>query len=134
MMQSDSSKSFTHGIIVRNDDIDELNHVNNVVYIRWVQEVAEAHWRSVATDALRQQFLWVVLRHEIDYHHPIELGDAVTGSTWVGEHYGARFERFVRLHNPVTQQVYADAKTVWCLLDAIRKRPLRIPAEVLGLL
>lgn len=134
MMNADSSEHFTHNITVSIDDIDGLNHVNNVVYIRWVQEIAEAHWHSVATAEFREKFIWVVLRHEVDYHRPVVIGDAVTGSTWVGDCRGARFERFVRLYNPFTQKVYAEAKTIWCLLDATIKKPLRIPEDVLALL
>lgn len=135
MMRDDhSSGRFSREIIVQKEDIDELGHVNNVVYIRWVQEVAEAHWLSVAPDELRKQYLWVVLRHEIDYRNPVLPGELVNGSTWVGKHHGARFERFVLLRNPLTQRVYAEARTTWCLLDARTKRPLRIPDSVLALL
>jgi acyl-CoA thioester hydrolase len=124
---------FTHPIRVTSDDIDELGHVNNVVYIRWVQEVASAHWRSVASEEIRNRYLWVVLRHEIDYRNPAFLDDDITGSTWVGDHHGARFERFVKLTSS-NGTIYAEAKTIWCLLNRDSMRPLRIPPEVLKLL
>ena len=47
-------------------DIDEQDHVNNTVYLRWVQEVATAHWRAVASAQTQESIGWVVLRHEID--------------------------------------------------------------------
>lgn len=134
MMQRDITPRFNRNITVRSEDIDELGHVNNVVYIRWVQELAEAHWVSVAPKDLRSQFLWVVLRHEIDYRNPVLEGDLVNGTTWVGEYRGARFERFVLLASPISQRVFAEAKTIWCLLDARTKKPLRIPDSVLTLL
>lgn len=127
-------KHFTISIEVSSDDIDQLGHVNNVVYVRWVQEVAAAHWESVAPRALREKYYWVVLRHEINYKSPAVAGDAITGETWVGEHNGARFDRFVRLTNANTGKVLAEAKTTWCMLDASGMRPQRITAEILNIL
>ena len=124
---------FQHTIKILPADIDELGHVNNVVYVRWVQEVAAAHWRDVATDALRSRYLWVVLRHEIDYRHPAFLTDTIIGTTWVGAHNGAKFERFVTLQNQEGKPV-AEAKTLWCMLDGMSMRPTRITEEVLALL
>jgi acyl-CoA thioester hydrolase len=127
-------KPFTHSIIVKPEEIDELGHVNNVVYIRWVQEVAAAHWNEIASSELKQRYLWVVLRHEIDYRNPAFLQEIVTGTTWVGEHHGARFERFVKLVSVSTGKVLAEAKTIWCLIDSKNMKPARIPTEVLSIL
>lgn len=126
--------AFSHRITVHLSDIDEIGHVNNVVYVRWVQDVAAAHWKSVAPESIQAKYLWVVLRHEIDYSNPAFVNESITGSTWVGEHHGARFERFVRLTSDNTGKTLAEAKTIWCLLDARTMRPLRIPQEVLELL
>ena len=126
--------SFERRISVSPDDIDDLGHVNNVVYIRWIQEVAEAHWLHVAPPELRQRYRWVVLRHEIDYRNAALPGDQITGTTWVGEHYGPRFDRFVTLRQSGGERIFAEAKTTWCLLDARTMRPARIPDEVLVLL
>jgi acyl-CoA thioester hydrolase len=126
--------SFKHAITVQPNDIDELGHVNNVVYIRWVQDVAAAHWQHVGTTDLFQKYLWVVLRHEIDYRNPSFLNDRIIGSTWVGEHHGARFERFVKLVREHDNKVLAEAKTIWCMLDAKTMRPVRIGQDVLDVL
>jgi acyl-CoA thioester hydrolase len=124
---------FQHPIIVLPSDIDELGHVNNVVYVRWVQEVAAAHWLAVAPEALRSRYLWVVLRHEIDYCNPVFPGDQVTGTTWVSSCNGARSERLVMLENQHGKTV-AEAKTFWCMLDGTTMRPTRITDEVTSLL
>jgi acyl-CoA thioester hydrolase len=129
-----TSKRFVHPIVVAPEDIDDLGHVNNVVYVKWVQEVAAAHWQSVASAQLIQKYSWVVLRHEIDYRNPAFTGDVVSGETWVGEHNGARFERYVKLSLEADKKVLAEAKTIWCMLDAQTLRPQRIPVEVLELL
>ena len=58
-------------------DIDEQNHVNNTVYLRWVQEVATAHWQALASNEAQEGIGWVVVRHEIDNKTPACLGDNV---------------------------------------------------------
>ena len=123
---------YLHKIKVRGDDIDDLGHVNNVVYVRWVQEVAAAHWEHSAPLELKSKYAWVVLRHEIEYKNPAFLNDDITGLTWVGEHNGARFDRYVKIQ--CDNRVLAEAKTTWCLLDAKSFRPIRIPDEILQLL
>jgi len=82
-MQPDA-EIFHIRINVTPDDIDAMDHVNNVAYLRWVQDVAVAHWRHAATDAEQQKWLWIVLRHEIDYRQPAVLGDEIVAQTWVG--------------------------------------------------
>ena len=74
-------------------DIDELGHVNNVVYVRWIQELAAAHWRSITSPEERAELAWVVVRHEIDYKAAARLGDALVGRTWVGDQTAATCER-----------------------------------------
>jgi len=125
---------FNLPILIHTNDIDELGHVNNVVYHHWVQEVAAAHWNCVASPELKTKYSWVVLRHEIDYRLPVFLEDKIIGSTWVGTYHGARFERFVKLYHAGSEKVVAEAKTMWCLLDAATMRPKRIEEEILMLL
>ena len=127
-------EAFKHTIQVKSEDIDELGHVNNVIYVRYVQEVAAAHWDSIASRELMDRYSWVVLRHEIDYKAPAFLNEEITGTTWVGEHNGARFERFVKLTRNSDQKVIAEAKTIWCMLDAKSMRPVRIGEDVLEIL
>lgn len=121
---------FMHTITVVPDDIDDLNHVNNVVYLRWVQDAAAAHWDAIASEALKKNYAWVVLRHEIDYKSPAKLGDRVTAKTWVSALEGVRSVRHVTLSNASTGVVFAEATTTWCLLDAITKRPKRIDIDI----
>ncbi len=74
-------------------DVDELGHVNNVVYLRWIQELAIAHWNSGTTTDERAALVWVVARHEVDYERPVLPGDAVIGRAWIGAQVGRDFER-----------------------------------------
>lgn len=110
--------------------IDVMNHVNNVVYLQWVQDAAAAHWNAKAPEALRQQFNWVVLRHEIDYKSPAFLHDEVVAATWVLDYEGVRSTRIVQLKRKSDERLLAEAKTNWCLLNASTNRPTRVPEEI----
>jgi acyl-CoA thioester hydrolase len=125
---------FSIAITVSPSDIDELGHVNNVVYVRYAQEAAAAHWNHVATPALKEKYAWVVLRHEIDYKNPAFLNEEIIAQTWVGNCHGARSERFVKLYSATSNKIFAEAKTMWCMLDAKSMRPARIGDDVLAVL
>jgi acyl-CoA thioester hydrolase len=131
-MEQSIIRPFSMQIIAQWADIDEMNHVNNVVYVRWVQEVAAAHWLSMASADLREKYSWMLLRHEIDYLGQSFLGDILTGTTWVGEAKGATFERFVDLSKE--SKVITKSRTVWALLDAKTLKPKRIDGMMMELL
>lgn len=120
-MHLDMNIVFTHTITVTPADIDEMNHVNNVVYLRWVQDAASAHWDACATEDLKKKYAWVVLRHEIDYKSPAKLGDLIIAQTWVSSHEGIRSVRHVKLSHGQTGILFAEAVTTWCLLDRLQK-------------
>ena len=111
-------------------DIDEQNHVNNTVYLRWIQEVATAHWRAVASPEAQENIGWVVLRHEIDYKSPATLGDEVVLRTWVGKATRLTFERFTEIRRNRDGRLLSQARTLWCPIDAQTSRPVRVSAEV----
>jgi acyl-CoA thioester hydrolase len=113
-------------------DIDEQNHVNNTVYLRWVQEIAAAHWRAVASPEAQDRIGWVVLRHEIDYKAPAGLGDDVELTTWVGKATRLTFERFTEIRRKRDGQLLSKARTLWCPIDPRTGRPVRVSAEVQG--
>ncbi len=112
------------------DDIDELGHVNNAVWVRWIQDMATAHWYAVAPPGHVDAYLWVVIRHEIDYLRAVLPGETVTGRTWVGEApKGARFDRHVEFVGE-DGKLRVKAKTTWAIIDKATGRPLRVPPEV----
>ena len=112
------------------EDIDGQNHVNNTVYLRWVQEAATAHWQAIASSEAQQEIGWVVLRHEIDYKSPACLGDDVRLRTWVGRATRLTFERFTEILRKSDDQLLSKARTLWCPINAQTGRPVRVPAEV----
>ena len=95
---------FETQITVTESDIDELKHVNNVVYLQWVQDVANLHWDRLKEGYDTSDYVWVVLRHELDYKGQAVLGDDITIRTWVGETAGIKSVRHV--------QFYKDSKLV----------------------
>jgi acyl-CoA thioester hydrolase len=107
-------------------DIDELGHVNNIVYLRWVQEAAVAHWRALAPAEAQATVAWVVLRHEIDYARPAMPGDVLRARTWVGVAEGLSFERHTEIARQRDGRVLARARTVWCPIDIGSGRPRRV--------
>ncbi len=111
-------------------DIDELGQVNNVVYVRWVQEAAVAHWRAMARAEDQTALNWVVLRHEIDYRRAAYPGDGIIARTWVGAASRIRFERHTELLRASDHTVLAKAFTVWCPIDARTGKPASVSAEV----
>lgn len=112
------------------DDFDELGHVNNVVYLRWVQDAATAHWRAAATPAQQEALAWVALRHEIDYRHPAVPGDAILASTWVGAADAVRFERFVEILRAADRRVLARARTLWVPISRASGKVTRVNDDV----
>lgn len=125
-----SSTPFEISVSVMTDDIDGQNHVNNTVYLRWVQEVATAHWQAIASSEAQESIGWVVLRHEIDYKAPACLGDEVLLRTWVGKATRLIFERFTEILRSSDNQLLSKARTLWCPINAQTGRPVRVPLEV----
>jgi acyl-CoA thioester hydrolase len=111
-------------------DIDVHGHVNNVVYLRWVQEAAVAHWRTLATPDQQENVTWVVVRHEIDYKRPARPDDSIIAATWVGTATNTTFERFTEILRQSDRKVLAAARTLWCPLDAKTGRPARVGPEI----
>ncbi|PCD04181.1 thioesterase [Sphingomonas spermidinifaciens] len=117
-------------IIATEADIDELGHVNNAVWVRWIQDVAVAHWHAVARPEDRDACFWVVTRHEIDYRGNVRAGERVIAETWVPEPpRGARFNRHMRFVGD-DGRVRVEAVTTWALIERASGRLMRVPAEM----
>ncbi|WP_294087353.1 thioesterase family protein [Sphingomonas sp.] len=122
--------AFTRQFTADPADIDELGHVNNAVWVRWIQELAVAHWQALATAEEQAAMVWVVTRHAIDYRGNIGPGAVVTGETWVpGDPYGARFDRSFRFVG-ADGRVKVEGVTTWALLDRASGRLMRVRPEL----
>jgi acyl-CoA thioester hydrolase len=111
-------------------DIDGQGHVNNTVYLRWVQDVATEHWCAIATPEAQERIAWVVLRHEIDYKTPTTLGDEIVLRTWVGKASRLTFERFTEIRRKIDNKILSEARTLWCPVNARTGRPMRVSTEL----
>lgn len=122
---------FVVPLTIRPEHIDENGHVNNVVYVGWLQDAGTAHWTARFDTATRAKWSWVGIRHEIDYLRPLMPDETgVVACTWVGDPQGPRFNRYVRIEN-ARGQVCAQGVSEWVLVDAKTMRPHRIPADML---
>ncbi len=117
-------------IVVTPDDIDDMDHVNNVVYLRWVQDVALAHWLARATPDMLTELGWVATRHELDYVRAAVLGDAITARTWVGVVDSRRFERLTEIVRTQDGVVLARGRTLWLLVSRVTGKITRISPEL----
>ena len=129
-MKVEGPEIFTIDIKVNVGDIDQLGHVNNVVYIRYVQDAAVAHWNNRASQEEQNRYFWVVTRHEIDYKRPAFEGDEIIARTWVGEAKNGLFERFTELLRKSDKKQLVIAKTIWCPIDPKSMRPVEVNASV----
>ena len=111
--------------------IDELQHVNNVVYLEWVQKISAEHWQKTIPEEVRKQMFWVVLNHNISYENPAFEGEILILKTWVKEMKGVKSVRKVEIRRKRDEKIIVKAETLWCLIDAKTKRPKRISSEII---
>jgi acyl-CoA thioester hydrolase len=122
------AQKFSHNFTVRPEEIDEHGHVNNVVYLQWIQDIAVAHWNAYASEELREKFGWWVSRHEIDYKRRAFAGEEITATTWVGEWKAVTCERFTEITRG--DDLLVKSRTVWAMIDRETTRPARITSEI----
>lgn len=105
-------------------DIDFMGHVNNASYLKWVQAAVTSHWQHFASAEDVRRHLWVALRHEISYRRPAFLGDPIVATVVLDKLGGARawYDTAIRRG----AELLAEARSVWCCIDAATQRPVRI--------
>lgn len=123
-------ETYEHTIIVKNEDLDELNHVNNVRYVQWINDIAKAHWNEKATSSMLKQYYWVVLEHNIKYKNPAVLGDTILLKTYVTKAEGVTSTRIVEILNKDNGKLIVKAESNWCLISRDTNRPTRIPQDL----
>ena len=121
---------FSHSFRVRAEDIDAQGHVNNVAYLRWIQDIAVAHWLNAATPEQQRKYGWVVVRHEIDYKRQAFENEEITATTWVGEWTKVTCERFTEVRRD--GDLLVKGRTVWCMLDRETAKPARIASDLIN--
>lgn len=124
---------FSKEFIVPASAIDELNHVNNITYLEWCLEIAEAHWMKNSTEVLREKYAWVVLNHFISYRNQSFEGETLRIETWISDNDGVKSERSYKITRPSDGKIIVEAKTLWCLLDAKTFRPVQVEEDMIQL-
>jgi acyl-CoA thioester hydrolase len=114
---------------VTRDEIDDLDHVNNVVYVQWANDIAIDHWTMVASKELLKEYNWVMLKHCIEYKNSAILGDEILLKTQVGRATNVRYERFIEIYKASSMELLATTTSDWCAIDKSGK-PIRISQEL----
>jgi len=119
---------FRHPVAILPADIDHMGHVNNSVYLKWVQDAVVDYWQSVAPPDAVARHLWVALKHEISYLRPTFLQDNVVAEVIAEKVDGARayFTTVVRRG----QDVLSEVRSTWCCLDSASLRPVRLARDI----
>ena len=130
MNKVDSHHPYEMEIVITPEDIDQLGHVNNVVYLQWVQDAAIAHWSASATREQKESLLWVVTKHEIRYKCPAYLGDIIIARTWIGKARHVFFERHTELLRKSDRKLLAKATTLWTPIDPNTREPVAVGPDV----
>jgi acyl-CoA thioester hydrolase len=127
-----SQTHFHHPITIEPTDIDQLQHVNNEVYLRWLMQAASAHSKAAGFGMeyfVRTKKAFVVRRHEIDYLLPALLGDELLIKTWIDSYKGARSYRRYELWRGEKKLV--EANTLWVYIDLTTGRPIEIDSAMI---
>jgi acyl-CoA thioester hydrolase len=123
---------FTLTFTAAPEHIDELGHVNNTVWVQWIQDLATAHWDAAARPCDHAAFFWVVIRHEIDYRGNIAAGETATGTTWIeGAPKGAKSVRNAVFADSAGKRL-VSAQTTWAMLGRESGRLARVRPEVMA--
>jgi acyl-CoA thioester hydrolase len=123
---------FTQQITIMDTALDENGHVNNVIYLQWMQEIAQKHYDFIGGTELTLAMgaTWVVREHRIEYLLPAFGGEIIEGQTWVDNIRRVRSLRkykFVRISD---EKLLVQGETDWVFIDAASGQPRRIPNEL----
>jgi acyl-CoA thioester hydrolase len=124
------STPFEMRFVAEAGDIDIMGHVNNAVWVRWMEAVATAHWQALASAEAQERYAWVVTRHEIDYRGNVVEGEAVIARTRVADPpRGARFDRIIEFTGE-DGKLKVAARTTWAMVEIASGRLMRVPADL----
>lgn len=133
MKQTHPAREFVHERAVDDSHIDINGHVNNVVFVQWMQDLAVMHWQALGGDALQEQTqgTWVARAHHIEYLRPAFLGDHLVMRTWIAGARRVRSERRYEFRRG--DEILAHGRTDWVFVDVRTGRPKAIPDELTDL-
>ena len=125
-------KTFEKQITVNSSHTDQLNHVNNVTYVQWVNDIAWDHWSRVTKEEWERNYFWVMVNHQIAYKGQAFEGDDITIRTSFDATGTIKSDRRVEFIKK--GKIIAESITTWCLIDRQTKELLRLPADIKALI
>ena len=123
---------FTYSFTVPQSAIDEYGHVNNVIYVQWIQEAASRHGEAVGAN-LPENTGWFIREHRIEYLASAFLGDEIEVHTWVAEWKRVRAQRRYEFIRKADGKVIVKGETQWVFVELTTGRPIQIPADMIAL-
>ena len=134
-MDSQANGIYRHEFTVASASVDENGHVNNVEYVKWMQDTAVAHSDTVGCSRATQEAgaTWVARSHRIEYLRPAFAGDRIAALTWVCNFRKVRSIRKYKFLRTTDGAVLAEGETDWVFVDAATGRPRSIPEIVSSL-
>ena len=123
-------QTFEKLITVTESDLDDLNHVNNVRYIKWANKIAKEHWLQNASEEISKNYFWVMVSNFIEYKSSALLNDVVKLKTYIEKTEGVLSTRIVEMTNAKTGKLFAKSETKWCFINNETKRLTRITPEI----
>ncbi|HRH60536.1 MAG TPA: thioesterase [Chitinophagaceae bacterium] len=124
---------FTISITVAEEHLDELRHVNNVIYVKWMEDIARQHWKQYASQQLQDELFWMIKKHEIVYFNQAFLNDHLMMHTWTGAHTNITWIRHYEITRPADNKKIIEAHSVWIPLDKKTQRPVKITGELISM-
>lgn len=120
-------------IVVNSDHLDDINHVNNVIYVQWMQDIAQEHWNKYVPESLKKSVTWMIKRHEIEYFHQAFLNDELEMETWTGDYTNVTWKRHYLIKRLSDGKKIIESVSVWIPLDSHSLRPKRIEADLINM-
>ena len=129
----EKSSVYSRIIQVKADHLDELLHVNNVQYLHWMMESAEVHWQLRAPQVIREEFIWVVRKHSIEYTGQAVEGDELLLKTWTGEASGACWWRHFTIEKANSRTQLINAATQFVLVNRMNGKPHPVRSNIISI-
>lgn len=123
---------YTKPFVIPETAIDENGHVNNVMYVQWMQDIAVEHYESIGGTIPMQRAgaTWVVREHRIEYLLPAFLGEEIEINTWVENIRRVRSLRKYEFIRALDRNVLVKGETDWVFVDIKSGKPVAIPDQV----
>lgn len=123
----------TYTITVPQSAIDDYGHVNNVIYLQWMQDAAIRHPESIVEYQLPENRGWFAREHRIEYLTPAFVGHEIEVRTWIADYKRVRAIRKYEFFRKADDRVITKGETPWIFVELTTGKPITIPLEIQAL-